>query len=702
MTTEGPAQGCAPPDGAAAARLAVNVLGASLVSTHAGREVPLYGRRKAQALLGYLAMSGRAEDGRERIAALLWGEAEDDGRARGSLRKAVHELREALAAAGAPPDLLRGGRSALGLAPGSFSLDAEEAVRRAEAGIVDAALLDAPRADEAALAGLEDLDPGFRAWLLGWRRAYRSRLVRALEGILRRNPPGGGTAEALRAAEALLNLDPTHEEACRYAMRARAGAGDTAGALRAYEALWQALGQEHDAEPSDPTQRLVADIKTGRLGGVSDAPPRGGRPAPLGGFSGAEACAPGSGVGSAQGRLALPDLPSLVVLPFQNMDGDPAQEYFADGMVEEITTALSRIRRLFVIARNSAFAYKGRAMDVRQVGCELGVRYALEGSVRRAGGRIRITAQLLEAAAGAHVWAERFDGDIAEVFELQDRVAEAVAAAIEPSLRLAEVERARRKPTGSLGAYDLYLRAFPHHYAKTKADSDAALDLLRRAVALDPAFVQAKAFTAYSIMIREVQGWLGPGERAEGARLAREALSNGRDDPATLRCAGQAIAWLGHDRERGLAAVERALLLNSNSAQTHGAAAWMLLYVGRPERAIGLFRRAIRLSPLDPELSYFLSGLGYAYLMARRFDEALEAGLRAVAEMPDRGTGHRVVVAALHALGRTEEATAAAGRYREANPAGARVFADRVAAKFIDRAFVATMVEGLRAAGLPE
>ncbi|WP_301592493.1 tetratricopeptide repeat protein [Sabulicella glaciei] len=370
--------------------------------------------------------------------------------------------------------------------------------------------------------------------------------------------------------------------------------------------------------------------------------------------------------------------------------------------MEEITTALSRIRSLFVISRNSAFTYKGRAADVREIGRELGVRYVLDGSVRKAGRHVRIVVQLVETRGGTHLWTERFDGELTELFELQDRIAEAVAASIEPSVRMAEVERARGKPTEDLNAYDLYLRALPRHYAKTKSDSDAALDLLRRAVELDPAFAQAKAFAAYSILIREVQGWLEPGEREEGARLAREALVESHDDPATLRCAGQAIAWFEHDRERGLDAVERALMLNPNSAQAHSGAAWTLLYVGRPDRAIELFQRAIRLSPLDPELSYFLSGLGYALLMARRFEEALEAGVSAVAEMPDRATGHRVVVAALHALGRTEEAQAAAEQFRSANPAGAHVFASRVAAEFVDQAFVATMVGGLRAAGLAE
>jgi len=255
-----------------------------------------------------------------------------------------------------------------------------------------------------------------------------------------------------------------------------------------------------------------------------------------------------AGAGAAPDRAAtrtgpaLPDRPSLVVLPFQNMSGDAEQDYFADGMVEEIITALSRIRWLFVIARNSAFTYKGRAVDVRQVGRELGVRYVLEGSVRRAGGRVRITGQLVEAETGHHVWADRFDGELADVFGLQDRVTEAVTGAVEPNLRAAEVERAGRKPTGSLDAYDLYLRALPHLYAWDRAGSDAALDLLRRAMALDPAFALEKALAAHCLQHRQWQGWGAPGEREEALALAREGRCAAR---ATTRpcCSTRGSRW---------------------------------------------------------------------------------------------------------------------------------------------------------------
>ncbi len=233
-------------------------------------------------------------------------------------------------------------------------------------------------------------------------------------------------------------------------------------------------------------------------------------------------------------------------------------------------------------------------------------------------------------------------------------------------------------------------------------DNDACLALLRRAIAIDSRFSLAKAFAAFSLLQQEIQGWSTPDEREEGIRLAREALADPQDDPATLRCAGQAVAWLAQDRSGGWAALERALTLNPNSAQVLGSAAWILNYLGEAERAIAMFERAIRLSPLDLEVAFFLAGLGFASLMLFRYDEALAAGQRSIALQPGRATGYRVVVAALHALGRVEEARAAAGRYQAANPAGSRVFADRIRWLFADERFTSSLIQALRDAGLPE
>jgi adenylate cyclase len=378
----------------------------------------------------------------------------------------------------------------------------------------------------------------------------------------------------------------------------------------------------------------------------------------------------GAGPLAPQPSLALPDRPSIAVLPFLNMSGDPEQEYFADGMVEDITTALSRTGWLFVISRNSSFAYKGRAVDIKQVGRELGVRYVLEGSVRRAGGRVRITGQLIETAAGGHVWADRFEGAVDDIFELQDRITESVVGAIEPGLRRAETVRAWAKPTDSLDAYDLYLRGVHQIYVATQESLDAAVGFLRRAVAIDPRYELAKAYLAIAYGIRDTPGWAEPRDREAAIGLAREAIQAAGDDPTTLRAAGWALAYFadkradasGGDLDTASAALKRALRLHPNSAQALHSLGFVHMWSGETEQAIDCFLRAIRISPRDQEMGYMLHGLGTAYLMCGRDADALEAGRRAVEEMPKHGSSHRVLIVALVRLGRMEEARAATAR----------------------------------------
>ena len=401
-------------------------------------------------------------------------------------------------------------------------------------------------------------------------------------------------------------------------------------------------------------------------------------------------------------EAAPADRPSLAALPFANMSGDPEQEYFADGVTEELTAALSRVRWFFVIARNSAFAYKGRAVDVRQVGRELGVRYVLEGSVRKAGGHVRISCELAEADAGRQVWSERFEGGLADIFGLQDRVAEAVAGAIEPSLRRAEIARSRAKPTESLDAYDLYLRALPPYYAATREGGEAALALLRRAMALDSGYALAKALAARCQGRRRGQGWADAADDEEGLRLAREAIADGADDPAVLRLAGRALAVLGFEHEAALTAVGRSLALNPHSAKAHNTAGWINNWLGRPAPAIMHLERAIRLSPLDPEMAHHLAGLALAHIMAGRHEAALDHALKALRERPDWADAHRQVITALFLLGRREEAAAAARRYVQIKQGAARVFADRARRLFTDPVFAELRIRALREAGLPE
>ena len=400
---------------------------------------------------------------------------------------------------------------------------------------------------------------------------------------------------------------------------------------------------------------------------------------------------------------ALPDRPSIAALPFLNLNGDIEQEYFTDGVVEDIITALSRIRWLFVIARNSSFTYKGRAVDVKQVGRELGVRYVLEGSVRKAAHKVRITGQLIDATTGAHLWAERFESALDDIFELQDQVTEAVVGAIAPQLERAEIERAKRKPTESLDAYDYYLRGMAHLHLGSRESIDAALGQFNHALMRDPNFASAYAMAAWCYFWRKVNGWMTdrPGEIAEGARLARRAVDLGRDDAVALTRGGHALAHLTGDVAGGIALLDRALVLNPNLASAWFLAGFLRTWNGEPDAAIEHFAHAMRLSPLDPELYRMQAGLAAAHLFAGRFDAASSWAEKAFRELPSFLMVVSVI-AASHALaGRPDEAQRAMKHLRELDPT-LRVsnLADWLPIRRPED--LATFADGLRKAGLPE
>ena len=403
---------------------------------------------------------------------------------------------------------------------------------------------------------------------------------------------------------------------------------------------------------------------------------------------------------SVASALALPDdKPSLAVLPFQNMSGDPEQEYFADGVVEDIITALSRVGWFFVIARNSSFTYKGKAVDIKQVGRELGVRYVLEGSIRKAANRVRITGQLIEAETGRHIWVDRFEGALEDIFDLQDRITQSVVGAILPSVQRAEIARAYVKPTANLDAYDLYLRAVDRTVGASREGTTQAVNFLRRAIATDPNYALAKSYLSFVFVYRSALRFAEPGEREEAVALAEDAIVTARDDPDALRLAGHALSHF-REWERGKVALDRAVRLNPNSAQVLNSAGWGSLHRCEPEPAIDFLRRAIRLSPLDPEMGTMLWGLAYAELMNGKNEDALSLLDQAIHESPNNVAVYRAQILALVRLGREEAARDAVQKILKLSPA------DRISAlregPFRDAAFAQEMAEASRLAGLPE
>jgi TolB-like protein len=360
----------------------------------------------------------------------------------------------------------------------------------------------------------------------------------------------------------------------------------------------------------------------------------------------------------------LPDKPSLAVMPFQNMSGDPEQEYFADGMVEEIITALSRIRWLFVIARNSSFTYKEQAIDVKQVGRELGVRYVLEGAVRKAGGRVRITAQLIDALSGTHLWADHFDGSLEDVFDLQDTVASRVAGVIEPALQAAETARSADRPTNDLSAYDLYLRAYEMYFSSAQ-QIPAALCLLERAIEHDPRYGPALAWAAVCCLRLEADGSSTDPEAdsRKSVDFAKRALQVAGDDPGTLANAALALGYFGEDIGSIMALVDRALALNPSFARGWYIRAILLLFAGEFDRAIESAEASLRLSPRG-RFGQVFNVIGAALLFGRRLEEALPKLLLDIQDDPSFPTPYRYLAACFAHMGRLDEARQVAAQLR--------------------------------------
>jgi len=666
-------------------RWRVNFLGRFELRAPDGQEVAL-GARKSIALLALLAAAPGQRLSRDRLAVLLW-EDMPDAQARGNLR-------QLLAATRRPAPFLEADGGSIGFSAGMVATDLgdfEEAIAEDTPAALEraAGLYRADLLDGFSLRGRD-----FEEWLSGERERLREHAVQLFLRLMER-AAATGVEPAIRWALRILAVDPVHEPAHRALMELYAAQGRHGAALRQYEQLRETLSRELGAPPEPESDALVRRIRDDRR-----------TPARL-------VVEPSSvendGSKQVQGpplpeALAVPDTPSIVVLPFQNLSGDPEQEYFSDGIVEEITTALSRFRSLFVISRNSAFTYKGRAVDVRQVGRELGVRYLLEGSVRKAANRVRITGQLIEAASAAHLWADRFDGTPEDIFDLQDQVTASVVGAISPALEQAEIERVKRKPTESLGAYDYFLRGRAALHEGSVQGHKEALQLFCRAIELDPDFASAYGMAAYCYCHRKTNGWLADRQEeiAETERLARRAIELDTDDAVALSYGGFALAYVVGELDAGVAFIDRALLLNPNLANAWDVSGWVRVWLGQPEVAIEHLARATRLSPLDPLTNRTRTTIAHAHFFAGRYDEAASWAAMTLREWPDYQTALRMAAASYALAGRLPEARSARERLQKLDP-GLRIsnLEDELG-PYGQRDYVARYAEGLRTAGLPD
>lgn len=650
-----------------------------------------FATRKTSLLFAALVLAGRRGHRREQLSEAFWP-GRSNGQARNSLRQALVDIRRSFPTSKDAAVYIDGDHEAVALITGPDEADISIFDRKLEEGRATDLAFAADLYRGGVLAGEaipEELDEWFGPYLNRYQRKALQ-LVDRLSLAL----PMPGSAEETSCeglAERLLASDPTAEAAHRALIRIHAHRGHENAALRQFELCRTALKKQLDAEPEAQTSSLAASLQSRERTGHQ--PP-----------------GPSYGVAAPAQMRAVParhdDQPSIAVLPFQNLSGDVEQEYFADGMVEDIVTALAHFRHLFVVARNSSFAYKGRSIDIKQVGRELGVRYVVEGSVRRASDRLRIAGQLIDTSTGAYLWAGRFDGTLAEVFDLQDQVASSIVGAITPKVEEAEIERAKRKPTESLDAYDYYLRGLAvfDRTVNDQAAIDEALQLFKAAIARDPEFAAAYARAARCYATRKSNGWMvdRAEEVAEAVRLARRAVELDRDDAIALSHGGYVLGYVGGELKNSAVCIDRALVLNPNLAAAWGLSSWVRACFGEPDRAVEHAAGAMRLSPLDPRLFAWQFCTGLAHFCAGRYDDAVEWAESSLRSQPNYASAMRVAALG-HAL---------AGRLLEAQQMMARLCAFDPSLRLSNLAEVlppfyrpddrSRYIEGLRKAGLPD
>jgi TolB-like protein/DNA-binding SARP family transcriptional activator len=539
--------------------------------------------KKLAALLAFLACTDAQQHSRDKLMTLLWG-SHFNAQARQNLRQGLHRLRRVLG-----KDALVSNAESVSLRPGLIACDA----RRLEALLADGSR-DALR--EAVdlyrgrlLAEITIPEEAWSEWLDVQCQRLEGLALDAMVKLAEQELQLGNHERALNAANRAIAFVSHREDAHRLIMRALAAGGRRADALKHYEGLTASLKRELAVEPDPKTLSLAAALRRPHMG-RSGSESKSGSPDE-----------PNVALEAIAVPLSLPDRPSIAVLPFANMSGDPEQEYFADGMVDDILAALSRVRWLFVIARQSSFLYKVRTADVQQIGRELGVRYVVEGSVRKSGNRVRLVAQLIGTETGAHIWADRYEGDLRDIFALQDEITERIVAAVEENVQAAEIKRSRAKPTDSLTAYDLYLRALPAYFGQTEVDYERTQALLGKALEADSEYAEVLGTLTDTVTGATLQGWHGSWTRGgeEVCQLAGRALAAGPDNSTCVVSAAFAYGVLLNRFEEAQELADRALMLHPNSVLVRNRVGAVYTVCGESEKAIAQCEAARRMNPLD-------------------------------------------------------------------------------------------------------
>ena len=591
--------------------------------------------KKLAGLLAYLACTAPEPQPREKLATLLWG-SHFEAQARQNLRQALSRLRRTLG-----QDALLSDGEKVSLAPGAVDCDATRLEALIREGSRDSLSAAANLYKGQLLADLTVTEAAWAEWVADEQRRLEGLALDAMIRLGELEGKSGMHDLALAAASRAISINNLREDAHRVAIRALAGAGRRADALKRYEDLAKQLKSELDVEPDTLTKALELELRKSQL-----------TAAPL-----AEQVAP---PGEVADLPPLPDRPSIAVLPFANLSGDPEQEYFADGMVDDILMALSRVRWLFVIARQSSFIYKVRAADVQQIGRELGVRYVVEGSVRKSGNRVRIVAQLIETESGAHIWADRYDGDLRDIFALQDAITEQIVSAVEMNVQAAEIKRARARPTDNLTAYDLYLRALPAYFGQTEIDYRRTQVLLSKALEGDPEYAEAIGTLTDSVAVRTLLGWheSWSGGVHEASQLADRAVAVAPDNSTCVASAAFTYGVLSRRFDEAFDLANRAVTLHPNSVLVRYRAGAVYAVCGEPDKAIAQCEAASRMNPLASKktATATFSTLSCALYFAGRFEECIHAGRRALALAPQDTIARKYVAMSLGQLGRTRDA----------------------------------------------